>query len=98
MPPLKGTGHVLVGQAFKMALVREVRSQVEILDLRGRKWRQNGEDCTVRSAKYCYGDQIKENEMSGTCSAHGNWEIYTKCLSENLKDSTTQKNWLQWEH
>jgi len=30
-------------------------------------------------------DQIKEDEMGGSCSRHGGCEIHTKFLSANLK-------------
>jgi hypothetical protein len=43
-----------------------------------RKWRENGENCIMRSFVTCVldqiynsDDQIKEDEMGGACSIHG---------------------------
>jgi hypothetical protein len=60
------------------------------LDLRGRKWREAGEDCIMRSfMKYCQGVQIKEVEMGGAYST--NEKMYTTFWSENMKVKTTWK-------
>jgi hypothetical protein len=70
------------------------------LDLRGRKWRENGEDCIIRSfittlrfANYYEGDKIKKGEMGGQCSMHG---IDEKCIQnfrrKTSRDATTRKN------
>jgi hypothetical protein len=48
------------------------------LDLRGRKWREAGEDCIMRSFVTCKLHQIKEDEIGGACSMHGR--------DENLED------------
>jgi len=47
------------------------------LDLRGRKRREAGNDCIMRSfvivrfTKYYYGDQIEEDETGRACSTYG---------------------------
>jgi len=48
------------------------------LNLIGRKWQEAGENYILRSVIIyrfhqilLYGDQIKEDEMSGACSTHG---------------------------
>jgi hypothetical protein len=48
------------------------------LDLRERKWREAGEDYIMRSfisykliTRYYSGDDMKEDEIGGTCSTHG---------------------------
>jgi hypothetical protein len=54
-----------------------------ILDLRGRKWQEAGEDKhneelnNLYIIKYYLGDEIKEDEMNGSCSMHRGNE---KCI------------------
>jgi hypothetical protein len=46
------------------------------LDVKGKKWRETGEDCIMRSFTTCtlhqilLGNKFKENDMSGSCSTH----------------------------
>jgi hypothetical protein len=60
------------------------------LDLRGRKGWEAGGDCIlrgliiVRFTRYYYGDQIKEDEMDGTCSTHGRDGKCTNILTGKL--------------
>jgi hypothetical protein len=60
------------------------------LDLRGRKWRETGEDCIMRSFITCtlQGDQMKVHEMGVTCSTHGRnekREMHTTFLLGKVK-------------
>jgi len=54
------------------------------LDLRGRKWREAGEDCTMRSFITCTlhhiyeGDKIKVDEMGRAYSTHGKDEKWVQ--------------------
>jgi hypothetical protein len=41
----------------------------------------------VGSIRYNWGDEVKENEVGGTCSTHA---IYTKFWSETLKETDKQ--------
>jgi hypothetical protein len=48
------------------------------MDLRGMKWQVTGENCKMRSSIICsthtiyyQDDQIKQDEMGGTCSKYG---------------------------
>jgi hypothetical protein len=59
------------------------------LGLKGRKWQVDGEDCIMRSFSTCslqqVDDQIKEDEMGGTCSTYSIDEKCIKILWENPK-------------
>jgi len=50
------------------------------LDLRGRKWREAGEDCIMRSFIKLYASpyviRVKKDEMGETCIRHGRHEKY----------------------
>jgi hypothetical protein len=54
------------------------------MHLRGRKWREAGEDCITRSFITCIinGDQVKKDEICGACSTPGTNE---KCIYFGLK-------------
>jgi hypothetical protein len=43
-----------------------------------RRVEKRGASQIVLCSKYYEGDQIKENEMGGTCSKEGGREMYTK--------------------
>jgi len=53
------------------------------MGIRGRKWREAGGDCIISSflsctpTKYDTGDQVKDDELDGTCGTHGKYE---KCV------------------
>jgi hypothetical protein len=59
---------------------------LEYLDLRGRKWREAGEDCIMRSFITCTpqhiykGDEMKENGMGRACRTHESVEKSIKKL------------------
>jgi len=67
------------------------------LDLRGKKWREAGEHCIMRSfvtfiLHQILCDQVEDNEMDGACSAHGRDE---KCAQnfgrKTQKEETMRK-------
>jgi hypothetical protein len=57
------------------------------LDLRGRKWQEAGEDCTMRNFitytlhQIVSCDQIIEDEMGRACSFHGRDEMCVQNLA-----------------
>jgi len=53
------------------------------LDLRRRKWRENGEDCIIRSFINCQDDHIKKHERGRAGHVAHIGEMYTKFWSEN---------------
>jgi hypothetical protein len=63
------------------------------LNLRGRKWQDAGEDCTMKSFMNCfYGEQIKGDEMDGTCRTHGRNKKCYSMLIGKLKGRDYSKN------
>jgi hypothetical protein len=48
------------------------------LDLRGRKWREDGEDCIMRNFITCTLRQVKEEEMGEACSMNYRLKEHTK--------------------
>jgi hypothetical protein len=62
------------------------------LDVRGRKWREAGEDCIMRSfitsPNIFKGNQIMEDVIGGSCSTYGRDEKCYNILAGNPEDKT----------
>jgi hypothetical protein len=52
------------------------------LDLRGKKWREIGEDCVT---KFYYDDRVKKDEIGVACSMRGGDEKCKQLGSKNIK-------------
>jgi hypothetical protein len=76
-----GTWFLTLGKEHRVR-VFENRALRRIFGPRGRKWREAGEDCVMRSFITCThhqilsGCQIQENEMGGIRSTHEMRNVY----------------------